>query len=365
LILALRPSFILAILVAILIVLLWIRLKRDQFFVLLVSVVVALVLGEVLCRALGLGAPESFTYREVKAERPDASFPYEPHSQLVYEYPDNPRGYFDDDNRVIGHINSLGFRGPEPRDGAARPPLRVVMLGDSFALGFGVRDEHTLPAQLEGELRSRGLDAEVLNLGASDTGTADHVTLLEHYAIGFRPDVVVILFFLNDAERVGTNTLLFRRLAFGRLRARSYLANAVATTIERAAVTRLMVRHYIEGYEDASPGWVEARSALRRADRLAREHGFDLVVAVHPVFFRLDEGHPFAGIHRTISGFCEAEGIQHVDLLDVFLGLDDTELWVHGTDHHPNEVAHGRSAAVLADHLARTVLGGGEALDPP
>jgi hypothetical protein len=351
-----RPSVVLSIAIAVVVVLLWIRLRRDQFYALLAGVVVALVLGEILCRILGLGAPQPYAFRESRTDPGSAVHPYEPNTELVYEYPDNPRGYFGEGNQVIGHINALGFRGREPGGRGPDAPLRIAMLGDSFALGFGVRDEDTLPAQLERELRARSRDVEVLNFGASGTGTRNQVDLLESFVLGFDPDVVVILFFLNDTGRVGTNTLLSERLTLGRLRARSYFVNAVATAVERAVVTRRMIQHYVEGFEDSSPGWVEARDALRRAQGLARAEDFDLIVAVHPVLFRLDESYPFEEIHRTIAEFCRAEGIEHIDLLDVFMGQSDKDMWVHRTDHHPNELAHGMSAAFLAERLDRDVL---------
>lgn len=353
-----RPSLIIAAVAAAVILLLWFRLRRDQFWMLAAGVVVALVLGEVLCRIVGLGAPWQSSFGAVRSvEQRGSPHPYEPKSELVYEYPDDPRGYFGLNNEVVGHINSLGFRGAEPGERGPGAPTRIAILGDSFALGFGVRDDDTLPAQLESHLRLRAHEVEVLNFGASDTGTPEQVDLLEDYVLGFEPDVVVLLFFLNDTDRVGTNAFISRALTLGRLRARSHLVNALVTAVERVVVTRQMVSHYLEGYEEESPGWIEVRSALLRARELARAKRFGLIVAVHPVLFRLDESHPFVTIHGIIADFCEAEGIEHVDLLDAFMGEDDKELWVHSTDHHPNELAHGMSAAYLAEHLMRSGLG--------
>jgi hypothetical protein len=348
------PSVILAAAVVVAVVLLWIKLRRDQFFLLIASVVVSLALGEALCRALDLGGREPHTFREMRAGPADAPYPYLPNTELVYEYASDPRGYFGPGNEVVGHINSFGFRGPEPRPRGSGAAVRIVMLGDSFAVGFGVRDEDTLPAQLERVLRSRSHDVEVLNLGASATSTPEQVDLLEGYALEFEPDVVVILFFLNDTRRLGTNVFLTQGVWFRWLRARSCLADAVVTAAERVVVTRQMVRHYNDGYREASPGWVEVRAAFLRARELARTKGFELVVAVHPVLFRLDESHPFLGIHRTVAEFLSAEGIERVDLLDAFIGQNDEDLWVHPTDHHPNELAHGMSAALLADALVRS-----------
>ena len=124
---------------------LWVRLSRDRFWCLVVSCVVVLVLGEIVCRMLGIGAPERFIAEEAAASAVDAPYPYEPNSELVYTYSSNPRGYFDSENRVVGHINSQGFRGGEPRQDAGADLVRICMLGDSFALGFGVWVHHFQP----------------------------------------------------------------------------------------------------------------------------------------------------------------------------------------------------------------------------
>jgi hypothetical protein len=36
-----------------------------------------------------------------------------------------------------------------------------------------------------------------------------------------------------------------------------------------------------------------------------------------------------------------------LDLLDTFRGHDEKSLWVHPTDHHPNEAAHALAAEAI------------------
>ena len=136
----LRPSVVGAVAVAVALWILWARLSRDRFWCLVLSCVVALALGEIVFRMVGLGAAEHLIAEETTASAADALYPYEPDSELVYRYSSNPRGYFDSENRVVGHINSHGFRGGEPRQDSGAGRVRICVLGDSFALGFGVLD---------------------------------------------------------------------------------------------------------------------------------------------------------------------------------------------------------------------------------
>jgi hypothetical protein len=83
-------------------------------------------------------------------------------------------------------INRLGQRGAEHP--LARTPgvVRVLMLGDSLAFGYGVADEETFAARLE---RS---GFEVLNLAVPGYGTDQELLRLESEGPRWRPDVVVL-----------------------------------------------------------------------------------------------------------------------------------------------------------------------------
>jgi len=206
-----------AVFLALLAVLGW-RLRRPAFLALLVSLFLASVAGELALRSLGVGVPTRPEW--VEPLTGDLAGPaYRPGGTLYYRYPTDPRGYFDADGAVVGHVNALGLRGAECALAKAPGTRRVAVLGDSFTLGIGVRDEDTLPAQLQRALGRA--DVEVLNFGVSATQTVEHVRYLEGYALGFDPDVVVLVYFLNDAERDSTIEYMTVPRAFAALRRHS------------------------------------------------------------------------------------------------------------------------------------------------
>jgi hypothetical protein len=72
------------------------------------------------------------------------------------------------------------------------------------------------------------------------------------------------------------------------------------------------------------------------------------------VLCRLDGEYPFAFIHDTVGQVVrEAAGAytEYIDVLPCFRGHDPEALWVHPSDHHPNETAHQMVADVLAPAL--------------
>jgi lysophospholipase L1-like esterase len=88
--------------------------------------------------------------------------------------------------------NSRGLRGAELRPKQPNE-RRILVLGDSFAYGFGVSSQETFAARLEEKLGVR-----VINAGVPGFGTAQELAFFERYADEIAPDVVVLQFFGND-----------------------------------------------------------------------------------------------------------------------------------------------------------------------
>lgn len=324
------------------------KLERRQFLALVLSTVLAFSLAEGFSRVADIGRIDRRAWIEpvMQGER----YPYEPNGRLVYRYSSNPRGYFDDKNEVIGTINSHGFRGPERTVDKPEGVYRVAFLGDSFALGVGVKDEDTLPASFERALDRLPGRVEALNFGVSGTSTERQIEFLEDDVLSFDPDAVVIVMFLNDATRLGTVDFLSRPRILVRVRQHSRFIHAVFTSVERALLHRVMVRHFHRAFEDHSPDWRRVRDALGVGKRMSESYGFQLMVVLYPVLIDLDESrYPFLEIHGSIEAACNSLGIPFVDLLETFLGQVDHDMWVHPADQHPNEVAHAMAAATLAD----------------
>ncbi|MEK6871332.1 MAG: SGNH/GDSL hydrolase family protein [Nanoarchaeota archaeon] len=72
---------------------------------------------------------------------------------------------------------------------------RVLVLGDSFAYGFGVNDSDTFAVRLQENL---GENYEVIPLAASGFGTGQELLQLKHEGLKYNPDIVMLLFFQND-----------------------------------------------------------------------------------------------------------------------------------------------------------------------
>ena len=86
---------------------------------------------------------------------------------------------------------------------AAAPPVRILALGDSLTAGYGVPAGDAFPTVLEHALKTRGLDASVINAGVSGDTSAGGLARLDWSLNDAKnpPDVAIIELGANDGLR--------------------------------------------------------------------------------------------------------------------------------------------------------------------
>jgi hypothetical protein len=121
-----------------------------------------------------------------------------PFPDIVYQVKPHLAGQWRERNL---RTNRHGMRGPEVE--RAKPPrtYRVVGLGDSHMFGSGVHQQQTYMTLLQQRLdrhAAPGRRFETLNFGAPGYNTVMEVATLEHRALAFAPDLVLMHFIGND-----------------------------------------------------------------------------------------------------------------------------------------------------------------------
>jgi lysophospholipase L1-like esterase len=270
----------------------------------------------------------------------------------------DPRDYFDSGATLTYETNRDGFRGPPVPVQKTAGTFRILGLGDSFTFGTGVRNEDTFLSGLQEKLNESvsGTDIEVLNLGAPAYNTVDEVNLLKYKGLKYQPDLVVICFFLNDTGGAGSAREFNRSAPVDEQpywRQASRFLDYVAFSIERQQAAITLEESYRKSVEDSAPGWIATQGAIKKANRLSKEHNFDLVLMIFPVLWSLSDNYPFQDVHETVASFARQQSIPVLDLLPDFAGFDGPELWVHPNNQHPNEVAHEIAADSLANYIMK------------
>jgi hypothetical protein len=101
--------------------------------------------------------------------------------------------------------NSHGYRSPEHALAKPAGVSRVVILGDSFVDGSEVGDEELFTWHLQQSMPG----VEVVNLGVYGYSTAQEAIALEHVAMRYDPDLVVMVTIPNDFYGNGVNLSYF------------------------------------------------------------------------------------------------------------------------------------------------------------
>jgi len=307
--------------------------RRAELRLALASVLVCLGLAEGVARWLDLGRPRPTGYAPVNTGRGTKQ-------QL------NTRGYRDRERSL------------------AKPPgtRRIVVLGDSFAWGYGVEMEDAFPQRLERIFnRRRSEPWEVVNLSRPGMNTADQAAQLAGEGVAYEPDAVLLGYVLNDAEE--TAVAEARRAQdwtaprpWGVLD-RSHLARWVWGRVWATAEARHRVAGFRALYRNDAPGWRNTRAALEAMGRLCRERGIPFVVAVFPLFGSpLDADYPFEALHHQIVRTAGQAGARVIDLREAYRNLRWELLVVDGVDdEHPNEIAHRLAASAIRPVIEEVV----------
>lgn len=252
-------------------------------------------------------------------------------------------------------INSAGLRDREFTREKPAGVYRIVWLGDSTTVGWGVPLEGTAPKLLERDLNASPAGrVEVLNAGV---GNYDTVQEVEHYLTidrAFHPDLVILEYFINDAEPVP------RERTMGML-GHSYLAAFAISRFDgalRLAGLRPQWREYYASlYRDGSPGFEAAKDALGRLVEATKNDRAGLLVAILPELHQINGAYPFAREQQKIEDYLAARHVNTVDLLDCLRGHGpESSLWITPADSHPNVKANTLIAGCMTG-VVRTAAG--------
>jgi hypothetical protein len=85
---------------------------------------------------------------------------------------------------------------------AAHPSRRILFLGGSITLGWGVKDDDTVTARVQRILREQEPGVEVLNGGVGNYNAEHYVERFFAQLKELNPKDIVVQYFVRNAERL-------------------------------------------------------------------------------------------------------------------------------------------------------------------
>lgn len=258
------------------------------------------------------------------------------------------------------------------------PPLkspnvkRILILGDSFTYGNGVNDDSAIfPEILERQLNAEFLDQdrkiEILNGGLDGSFTRDWVNLLLKVKDSFKPDVILIVFFLRDGTMTSSIGSFFNpirkeiKLRDKRsfLYQHTYLFRLIQGYLDRLYLSKKYSMALHESYlgnPTQTKEWKNARNNILRIKDIAEKDHAIVGLVIFPMLVELNHNYPFRDICECIIKFGTKYRIPTISLLSAFMWKSAPDLWVSSYNQHPNELAHLIAANSILPFLRELLI---------
>lgn len=245
--------------------------------------------------------------------------------------------------------NSKGLRDREFSYDRQPRTLRILMLGDSLTVGWGVPVEQTFSKRIEKLFAADGINAEVINTGIGNYNTIQEVEYFMVEGIKYHPDIVVLNFFVNDAEPILKHKPLsiLARVCYACV----FIFGRVDTLSRKFMKKKDWAEYYLSLFGGGNAiGWLDAKDSIGKLVTYCRSHGIALIIAnlpeLHDVrHYRLER------ISNLLQDVANQYSVEYVDILPYLQKEEPPALWVTPADPHPN--AHAND--VIAQGLYRSL----------
>ena len=233
-------------------------------------------------------------------------------------------------------INSLGMRGPEPAADAAR---RIVIIGDSIALGWGVPEADTLRATLD---RGLGPAVDVVNDGVGNMNLSQVVAHWERTSARLPVDTVILLATQRApiVQPPPTGNWLLRHSMLCAVLV-TYFETVTSGATGREEMTDAVRRQWTTG-----PGATEMHAALDRLAAQAAKAGYRVILVAIPEMNDLQD-YRFGFMTEILQQEATEKGWDFVDLRPVLMDEPAASYWATEQDIHPNAKFLERAAQRL------------------
>lgn len=340
--------------------------KLQNIFIMVVTLCLLFIISEIALRI----------YWHVKWVDPTYIYRYSFHRDIFYEL--NP-GWSGDFGGVEVNINYLGLRDDKLNRRKPVNEYRILVLGDSKAFGWKVKEEDIFTEILENKLNEKydNYNYQVINAAVPGYNTYQEVSYLKHYGLDLKPDMVILNIFVNDISDYSARPVRvipqLRPFAFPKnikdIVRKSYFLQFILLKWDIFKETYIYQQDlkFFNNCDDFlkdnvtsenTEYWQVFMQQLQEFDGLLERHELPGILVYAPDIKQFRQSDEWQGLQKKIKKFAEDNGLYFIDLLPYY---EQSKDWPFLSkkfpgDYHPNEIGHRIEADVIYDFILKNQL---------
>lgn len=230
-------------------------------------------------------------------------------------------------------INKYGLRGDPVKD-LDLVDRRIIVLGGSVTLGWGVKESSTMTSVLQEMFKQNGKNVEVLNAGIGNYNSERYVERFFENLVELKPTDIVVNYFLRDAEILMPAKQNYF-LKNSQLALTLWIAsNRISNKKDKMSI----YNHYDKVYSDTK-GINNMKNSLKRLSDYAKLNNIKLYMLMTPDITSISN-YKLNFVHDYLENVANDLGYIYVDSLERMKKFKEEELFAMPGDPHPNNIGH-------------------------
>jgi len=290
----------------------------------------------------------------------------ETYFRFIFDYSD-PFAYLQSSQRWLQrHVvyNADAFRDRDFSTTKNPGTVRIAILGDSFAFGWGVNKvEDRFSNLLEKKLnQASGSKFEVYNTAVTGWESKEELRFLQEKAGMFNFDIIVLAYVFNDIYQDRAFDFPFLNPEIVNLKNHSlmkplaeksfFLEFILSKLLNTITVLHSdVIQKELLLYHDPQT-WQNHQRTLKGIIDYCRQHHQRLIIVIFPYLDLVDrQPYPAQFVHQKLNQFFQEQGVETIDLYPLLKKYPVKKLKVNPFDSHPSTFVHQKVADWLYQKL--------------
>jgi lysophospholipase L1-like esterase len=269
-------------------------------------------------------------------------------------------------------LNSKGYHDTEHTIIKPNGTERIIVLGDSFTYSAGIaRVEDMYTGVLQERLNQKYGSGkfEVINLGIPGFNSADEVNMLRDNGLQYSPDIIVLQYYINDAEGIGSTKgfegMMIEHFVYpyeigAYLYERSYayylLESRIKALLWNMGFFHTSYQAYmLHLYSRENPYFAEHIQKEKEFIMIGRNANIPVIIFNMPDLTNFTP-YPYMYINRFIGNVTVMNGGYYFDVLPSVSHYSPEQLFLNPNDRHMNVFASNISGTALFDFIQKNNL---------